>query len=95
MNWNHRTPLEYYQEALAKLLDMGFKPIGVSQMECEDVFIFETPEEAIRAYHLFERDQSEKWIGEISGWWYGKSAFEEAVKQYEAEWGTKVLTYWL
>ena len=60
-------------------------------------FLFETEDEAIKAYHQFERDEKNEWIGEIVGWWYGRKDFEKKVKEYETENDgySKVLTHWL
>ena len=56
-----------------------------------------TEEEAKKAYQQFERDENEKLIGDISGWWYGKEDFIKTVKEYETENDeySKVLIHWL
>lgn len=93
--YNHETPLEYYKNNIDILKRHGFNCIGVSQMYLEDTYIFETKEEATKAYRQFERDENENWIGKIAGWWYSKEDFDSTVIEYEKEMNTKVLIYWL
>ena len=97
MKFNHNRPLSDFQNDINKLKANGYNPIAVSQMYFEDTFVFETKEEATMAYRQFERDEEEKWIGEIVGWWYSKEDFEKTVKEYETENDgySKVLTHWL
>lgn len=97
MKNNHNRPLSDFQDDIDTLKSHGYKPIGVSQMYMEDTFIFETSEEANRAYRQFERDEDEKWIGRIVAWWCGREDFEESVKIYESECKreVKVLVHWL
>lgn len=89
--------LSDFQSNIDKLKENGFNPIAVSQMYFEDTFVFETEEEAKKAYQQFETDENEKWIGDISGWWYGKEDFIKTVKEYETENDgySKVLIHWL
>ena len=49
MEYNHKRPIEAFVEQIQILRDHGFRPIAVSQMICEDVFVFETEDEAKRA----------------------------------------------
>ena len=66
----------------------GFKPIAMGQYFGEDVFIFETPEEAKRGFEVFERgkkvpddgiesDEDVSYRGLMCAWWYGKKEFED------------------
>ena len=97
MKLNHNRPLSDFQSDIDKLKANGYNPIAVSQMYFEDTFVFETNEEATKAYRQFERDEKEEWIGEIVGWWHGKEDFEKVVKEYETENDgySKVLVHWL
>lgn len=97
MKFNHNRPLSDFQSDIDKLKANGYKPIAVSQMYFEDTFVFETKDEATKAYRQFERDEKEEWIGEIVGWWYSKEDFEKTVKEYETENDgySKVLVHWL
>ena len=97
MKYNHNRPLSDFQNDIDKLKENGYTPIAVSQMYLEDTFVFETKEEAKKAYHQFESDENEKWIGEIVGWWYGREEFEKEVNEYETENNgySKVLVHWL
>ena len=97
MKFNHNRPLSDFKNDIDNLKANGYKLIAVSQMYFEDTFVFETEDEAIKAYHQFERDEKNEWIGEIVGWWYGRKDFEKKVKEYETENDgySKVLTHWL
>ena len=97
MKFNHNRPLSDFQNDINKLKANGYNPIAISQISFEDTFVFETKEEATKAYRQFERDEEEKWIGEIVGWWCSKEDFEKTVKEYETENDgySKVLTHWL
>jgi hypothetical protein len=99
MYFNHNRELIEFEPQIKKIKDAGFNIIGVSQMYFEDCFIFNTTEEAEKAYRLFERDINEKWIGNIVGWWQSKESFEKSVYKYENYKDyiddCKVLTYWL
>jgi len=97
MKFNHDRTLSDFQSNIDKLKENGFNPIAVSQMYFEDTFVFETEEEAKKAFQQFEIDENEKWIGDISGWWYGKEDFIKTVKEYETENDgySKVLIHWL
>ena len=97
MKFNHDRMLSDFQSNIDKLKENGYNPIAVSQMYFEDTFVFETEEEAKKAYQQFEIDENEKWIGDISGWWYGKEDFIKTVKEYESENDgySKVLIHWL
>lgn len=97
MKFNHDRPLSDFQDDINKLKANGYNPIAVSQMYFEDTFVFETNEEATKAYRQFERDEKEKWIGEIVGWWHGREDFKKTVKEYETENDgySKVRIHWL
>jgi hypothetical protein len=91
MEYNHWNELEDFQEELEIIRDAGFKPIAVSQMFLEDTFVFETDEEAMKAYKQLEDCENPK----LAGWWYGKKDFEKSRKEHESILGVKVLVYWL
>lgn len=60
----------------------GFKPIMFTELMMEDTFVFETEEEARRAYNTFERkencdDMDGDYIGKFDGWWYGIDDFNK------------------
>jgi len=93
--YNHDRPLSDFQDNIDTLKANGFNPIAVSQMTLEDVYVFETKEEALEGYIRFERDENKNWIGAIVGWWYGKEDFLNAVKEYEEKSEIKVLIHWL
>lgn len=98
MTYNHDYPLEEFKPQLDIIRKKGFKPIGVTQMICEDTFIFETTEEAKKAYETFEQ-KGDKWIGKVVGWWYGKEDFKLAEKDYLEKMDNgedfKLRIYWL
>jgi hypothetical protein len=87
--------LKDFQLQLDIIKNYGFNPIGFSVLTCEDTFIFETEEEAKKAYHLLERDVNNKWIGKVDGWWYGKENFLTHVKEYEERFDIESTVYWL
>ena len=94
--YNHSRPLTDFLNEINIIKNHGFNPIAVTQMYYEDLFVFKTDEEATKAYHQLEQDENNKWIGKVSGYWYGKEEFEKEVKNYEQnEEYSKVLIYWL
>lgn len=97
IKYNHDKTLSEFEPQLSIIKKAGFKPIAVSKMYFEDVFVFETEEEATRAYRKLERDKNENWIGKVDGWWYGRNSFKDVVKEYEAKnkGFSKVRVYWL
>lgn len=96
MEYNHDRPVSDFKEDIDKLKSKGFNPIAVTQMYLEDTYVFETNEEATKAYHLFERDENNDWIGEMFGWWYGREEFMKTVEEYENnDDNLKVLIHWL
>ncbi len=92
MKYNHNRPLSDFQDDIKKIESEGFKVIAVSQMMMEDTFVFETQDEADKAFKLFEQDNTT-----IVGWWYGKEDFIKAVEEYEKNNNgySKVLIHWL
>ena len=88
---NHERELDDFQYQINRIKEAGFNLIGVSQIYNEDTFIFETQEEALKAYEALELPNE----SDIQGWWYGKERFLETVENYEKEFKVKVLTYWL
>lgn len=57
---------------LKDVIEAHFKPIGICVMVCEETFIFETKEEAERAWEHFKPE----------GWWYGIEDWPDTVKWY-------------
>ena len=76
--------------SLVLIRELGFNPIGISTLMCEETFIFETKEESLKAHQLC---QIEKKVAD--GWWYGKEDFLIAKKEYEDDMGYEVIVYWL
>ena len=101
MIYNHDRPLSDFDEPLALIRKEGFNPIAVTQLLFEDVFVYETDEEAKQAYHVLETSYpisgKTTQIGEVVAWWYGRIAFKKTVKDYEAKYDNKqkVRIYWL
>lgn len=90
--FNHNRPLEDFQESLKIIKEHGFNPIGVSQIYFEDTFIFETEQEATKAYETLELIEEPK----VLAFWYGKENFLQEVDEYETfDNSSKVLIYWL
>ena len=88
--YNHKRTLESFQEEIDIIKTAGFNPIGVSQLICETTFIFETEAEALEAYEVLEKTNHS-----IMAWWYSKEQFLFYIEEYGADFGTKVLVYWL
>ena len=106
IKYNHDRPLEDFEDMLIIIREQGFKPIAVTQMELEDTFVFETDEEADRAYNRLEGPLGYKPEGlehKVVGWWFGKESFLKSVENYEKEANTdrtdekelKMKIYWL
>ncbi len=96
MQFNHDREIIEFQNNIDLLKSKGYNVIAVTQMCFEDVYVFETNEEATKAYNKFERDEDGDWIGEIVGWWYGKDEFIQSVKEYETDFSeSNVLIHWL
>lgn len=88
--YNHERPLSSFQESINLIKSYGFNPIGVSQMYCEDTFIFEKEEEAKSAYLKLEKE-----LKLMQGWFYSKEDFEKEKLAYETKLNCKVLTHYL
>lgn len=89
---NHNRPLSYFSDDLNKLRAAGYNPIAVTQLYCEESFVFETTSEALEALLVFNKSEKEC----HHGWWYGKEEFVKSVENYEQQYpDTKVLIYWL
>jgi hypothetical protein len=84
--------IESFEDSISIIENGGFKPIGVSQIYLEDVFIFETEEEAERAYNTLDKETNM-----ISAFWYSKYNFLDEVIKYEKEYDnkSKVKIIWL
>ena len=97
IRWNHDRPLSDFQDSLNIIEDCGFKPIAVSQMYLEDVFVFETSHEATVAYEHLEKGNNVENKRYLDGWWYGRDDFLREVKAYETDnkGFSKVLIHWL
>lgn len=90
--YNHKRPLKSFSEFIKKLRENGHNPIAVTQMYCEETFVFGTEEEAKSALLLFNDSVDECHFG----WWYGKDEFMRVVEEYEFVYpDTKILIYWL
>jgi len=94
MEYNHKRPIEDFEKKIDIIKQHGFNVIGVSQMYFYDTFIFETTQEALKAYEELEKNQISLDTC-ILGWWYGKEDFEKTSKTYEKETGNKLLIHWL
>ena len=94
IRYNHNRTLESFVEEHEQITQHGFHLIAVCQMYFEDTFVFETDEEATRAFEYFEQNATDN---RIVGWWYGREEFLETVKQYEIEneGYSKVKIHWL
>ena len=92
MEYNHYKKLDDFKEQLVVIREIGLNPIAVSQIDTEDIFVFEKNEEAEKAYRLLEDIDHCK----VVGWWYGKKDFLKAIKEYENQKNEnrKVLVYW-
>ena len=92
--WNHYRPLSDFQEYIDIMRKNGHNPIAVSQLYCEETFVFETIHEADQVLLVFDYNKSPT---ECSfGWWYGKDDFMDTVNKYEQESKDyKVLIHWL
>lgn len=97
VHYNHKRDLKSFEQELDLIRSNGFNPIGVSQMMMEDTFIFETDEEAEKAFELLEKNRRGKGSGKkVVGWWYGKDSFLKEKEKYENEYSdTTVLVHWL
>lgn len=94
MEYNHNRPLEDFLNEINIIKENGFNPIAVTQMYFEDVYVFETKEEARAAYEKLELGRFKN-DDIIVGFWYDKDAFLKEVEQYEAQIENKVLIHYL
>lgn len=89
--YNHNRTLDSFSESIKKLRENGHNPIAVTQMYCEETFIFETDEEAKTALLLFNDSEGKCFYG----WWHGREDFMKVVEEYEFVYPDKILIYWL
>jgi len=66
----------------------GYSLIGFCNFLLENTFIFETSDEAKKAFKEFEQDKKE-----IFGWWYGKSNFANVRLHYESKYD-EIVVIW-
>lgn len=93
LEYNHDRELESFKKELDILHSNRYFPIGVSYFHFEDVFIFETDEEAERAFQDMERSK-----GLVFAWWYDKPSFLAEVRKLEQDYyghKVKIKVYWL
>lgn len=69
------------KSSIELLIDSGFNPIRYTVLYFEDTFVFETTEEAHRAYEKFEAGKHRK----IIGWWYSLADFKTTIDDYIKE----------
>ena len=74
--------LRKYYFDLEILKSAGYKPVAVTTMMCENTFVFETKDEADRAFLQFEKHPQGEYI---SGWWYGREDFKQGLENYKKE----------
>ncbi|QQR76944.1 hypothetical protein IPJ63_01650 [Candidatus Nomurabacteria bacterium] len=83
--------LRKYYFDLEVLKTHDYKPVAVTTMMCENTFVFETEDEAIRAFEQFEKHPSGEYI---SGWWYSRESFDSSIKEYAKEVGYDPKVIW-
>jgi len=66
----------------------GYNLIGFCNFLLENTFIFETRQEAEKAYQEFEKDKQE-----IFGWWYGKVDFANVRLHFESKYEEIVVNW--
>lgn len=71
------------------MYDIGCKLIGTSQMYGFDVYIFETSEEASKAFQEFEVNQKR-----VSAFFHSREQHQKACEEYENEIGSPPETKW-
>lgn len=89
MKYNHNRSLCDFTDSVNKIRQKGFNPLYVTQMYFEDIFVFETNEEAIKAYEALNTKSDD----DVIGFWYGLKQFQELVLEYELEGYLTVLIY--
>lgn len=72
--------LESFEEPLKIIKEHGYKPIAVAQMYFEDVFIFETKDEAEKARQELDMDKAI-----VGGYWWDKPTFLQQAEKYKQE----------
>jgi hypothetical protein len=78
--------IDLYNYTLKTLYKYGHYPIGITTMMCENTFIFETENEAIKAHKELESEESIISKEEIvQGWWYSKEEWSDIHKEYIKE----------
>ncbi len=88
LEYNHDHPDEYFEKSIGILRENGYTPIAASYFFFEEVYVFETSEEANRAFEQLEREE-----GKIYAWWYGKSEWLAFVRKQEHEKNCKMRIY--
>jgi hypothetical protein len=83
--YNHNQLLSYFKDDLDIITEAGFNVLGFTIMQLKSTFIFETKNEAARAYNELEK------TGKVQGWWYGLEDFKLAQMNYP----DKLLVYYL
>lgn len=96
--YNTDKTLEAFQKKLDKIRMYGLNPIAVSHMNLNDIFVFETKDEADKANETFIlKRETEDYVGLF----LTKDDFLSQVKEYEKEseysprFQAKVRYYWL
>lgn len=96
--YNTDKTLESFKDKLDIIRMHGFNPIAVSHMNLNDIFVFETKDEADKANDIFIlKRETEDYIG----FFLTKDEFLSQVKEYEKEsvysprFQAKVRYYWL
>lgn len=92
--YNHSRTVSDFEEQIEILRNHQYNPIAVSQLFCEDVFVFETDDEARRASAELEFNE-DKSKNKLQAWWYGRQHFNEVVSKYESDLDCKVRIHWL
>ena len=60
----------------------GFNPIMFTSLMFEDTWVFETDEEAKRAFYTFEQDKNTgEYLDKFDGWWYGIEEFNRQAEE--------------
>jgi hypothetical protein len=74
--------MERYQIPIQILKSAGYHPIAVTSMMFEDTFVFETKDEAKRAYQELEKEKKQ-----IQGWFYGWPDFLLSMDDHKKKFG--------
>jgi hypothetical protein len=90
---DHSTYGKSSSKSIQVLKQFGFKPIAITVMMCEETFIFETEEEALRAHDEFEHHPKHNIV--IQGWWYGREDFKKSVEEYIEKFQSSPVIYWI